>query len=368
MNTLGLFDGISCGRVALDRAGIPVGTYYASEIDEQAIAISRKNYPDIVQLGDVTKWREWDIPWDEIDLIIAGSPCQGFSRNGYGLNFDDPRSRLFFVFVDILEHARKFNPGVKFLLENVIMKKEWRDVISQTLAVQALEINSKLLSAQNRPRQYWTNLDGVELPRDKGVRLLDVLEDVPTEVVKKNGVKFATNVGKGIYRPQMELVHRFGSEVRISQATRRGYIVAEPGDGVNIQFPTSKTKRGRVIKGKSPTLDTGCEVCVYTGDVIRQFTLTELERLQTLPDGYTDVDGITPTARRKAIGNGWTVDVIAHIFKSIPLWVDENGVPAPDRAADDEAGRALTETEAKLGSIYQLLCEAVQLLGEVVSE
>ena len=318
MKVLSLFDGISCGMVALERAGVNVEAYYASEIDQNAIAISEKNYPNIIRLGDVTRWREWNIPWGEIDLIIAGSPCQGFSRNGYCLNFEDPRSKLFFVFVEVLERAKAENPRVKFLLENVIMKSEWRDVISNMLGVQPHEINSKRLSGQNRPRQYWTNIGGVEMPRDKGIRLLDILEDVPVETVEKNGVLFATNIGKGIYTPQMELVHLVDGEVRINQATRQGYIVAEPGDGVNIQFPTSKTKRGRVIKGKSPTLDTGCEVCVYTGEVIRQFTLTELERLQTLPDGYTDVKGITPTARRKAIGNGWTADVIAHLFTYLP--------------------------------------------------
>ena len=318
MKVLSLFDGISCGMVALERAGVNVEAYYASEIDKNAIAISQKNHPGIIRLGDVTRWREWNIPWGEIDLIIAGSPCQGFSRNGYCLNFEDPRSKLFFVFVEILERVRAENPRVKFLLENVIMKKEWRDVISETLGVQPLEINSKLVSGQSRPRQYWTNIEGAELPQDKGIRLLDILETVQLETVTRNGVRFATNIGKGIYTPQMELVHLVDGEVRISQATRLGYIVAEPGDGVNIQFPTSKTKRGRVIKGKSPTLDTGCEICVYTGDVIRQFTLTELERLQTLPDGYTDVEGITPTARRKAIGNGWTADVVAHLFAYLP--------------------------------------------------
>ena len=118
MKVLSLFDGISCGMVALERAGIPVDAYYASEIDKNAIAISQKNYPNIIRLGDVTKWREWDIPWTEIDLLIGGSPCQGFSFAGKQLNFNDPRSKLFFEFVDILNHIRKHKPNVKFLLEN----------------------------------------------------------------------------------------------------------------------------------------------------------------------------------------------------------------------------------------------------------
>jgi DNA (cytosine-5)-methyltransferase 3A len=315
MIVLSLFDGISTGRLALKNAGIEVEAYYSSEIDESAIKISEKNWSDIIRLGDVTKIDIEALP--KIDLVIGGSPCQGFSRNGKCLNFEDPRSKLFFVFSEILEKVKAKNPDVKFLLENVIMKKEWRDVISDVLGVQPIEINSKLMSAQSRPRQYWTNIEGIELPEDKGVRLIDILEDVPLEIIERNGVKFATNTGKGISKRQMDIAHLVGGEVRISQATKDGYIVAEPGDGVNLQFPTSKTKRGRVIKGKSPTLDTGCRVCVYTGEVIREYTLTELERLQTLPDGYTNAEGISESSRRKAIGNGWTTDVITHIFSFI---------------------------------------------------
>lgn len=148
MKVLSLFDGISCGMVALERAGIPVESYYASEIDKNAIAISQKNYPNIIRFGDVTKWREWDIPWAEINLLIGGSPCQGFSFAGKQLNFNDPRSKLFFEFVDILNHIKKHNPNVKFLLENVKMKKEYQDVITEKLSVEPLPINSKCLSAQ----------------------------------------------------------------------------------------------------------------------------------------------------------------------------------------------------------------------------
>lgn len=337
MNVLSLFDGISTGRLALQKAGIKVDTYYASEIDENAIKISEKNWPDIIRLGDVTKLDVDTLP--RIDLIIGGSPCQGFSRNGNCLNFEDPRSKLFFCFAEVLEKIRAKNPGVKFLLENVIMKKEWRDVISNTLGVQPVEINSGLVSAQNRPRQYWTNIEGVESPKDRGVKLLDILEDIPLETTERNGVKFATNTGKGIYEPQMELVRMVDGEVRIRQATKQGYIIAEPGDGVNIQFPTSKTKRGRVIKGKSSTLDTGCEVCVYTGEVIRQFTVTELERLQTLPDGYTKAEGVTETARRKAIGNGWTTEVIAHIFRYLHNTIKTKEAQRAKKQVEQTAGR-----------------------------
>lgn len=176
MIVLSLFDGISCGKVAFERAGIKIDKYYASEIDPYAIKVSKKNHPDIIHLGDVTKWREWDIPWEKIDILIGGSPCQGFSVAGKKLNFDDPRSKLFFEYVDILNHIKKLNPNVKFLLENVKMKKEWQDIISSYLGVEPIEINSALVSAQQRKRLYWTNIEGVSQPEDKGILLKDILE------------------------------------------------------------------------------------------------------------------------------------------------------------------------------------------------
>jgi DNA (cytosine-5)-methyltransferase 3A len=133
MNILSLFDGMSCGRIAAERAGLDVDNYYASELDKYAITVTQANWPNTVQLGDVTKWREWDIDWASIDLLIGGSPCQGFSFAGKQLAFDDPRSKLFFVYVDILNHIRSLNPDVKFLLENVRMKKEFLDVITESL-------------------------------------------------------------------------------------------------------------------------------------------------------------------------------------------------------------------------------------------
>ena len=183
MKVLSLFDGISCGMVALERAGIPVDAYYASEIDKNAIAISQKNYPNIIRLGDVTKWREWDIPWEEIDLLIGGSPCQGFSFAGKGLNFNDPRSKLFFEFVDILNHIKIVNPGVKFLLENVKMKKEHEDVITNLLGVAPQKINSECLSAQKRNRLYWFNWEAQQPTMANDVVINDIL--LPLQAIEK---------------------------------------------------------------------------------------------------------------------------------------------------------------------------------------
>lgn len=251
MNVLSLFDGISCGKVALERAG----------------------------------------------------KC---------LNFKDPRSRLFFEYVDILDHVRTINPDVKFLLENVKMKNEWRDVISEHLGVQPIEINSKRLSGQNRVRTYWTNIAGVEQPEDRGVKLADILEAPVIEyITAADGIMFDPTISE----LSRSLVNRVGDEVRVSQTTKQGYILAEDGDGINLAFPTSKSRRGRVIKQKSSTVDCACNICVFKDGAIRRFTTRELERLQTLPDGYTD--GFPKGVAEKAIGNGWTVDVIAHILRGM---------------------------------------------------
>lgn len=176
MNILSLFDGISCGRVALDRAGISVNKYYASEIDKYAIQISQKNYPDIIRLGDINNWENWDIDWSSIDLILAGSPCQGFSFAGKQLAFDDKRSALFFRFAEILAHVQSINPDVKFLLENVRMKMDYQNVITTVVGVEPILIDSALVSAQRRKRLYWCNWD-VKQPNDSGVSLASVIHE-----------------------------------------------------------------------------------------------------------------------------------------------------------------------------------------------
>lgn len=188
MKVLSLFDGMSCGQIALKQLGIIPERYYASEVDKHAIKQTQLNFPDTIQLGDVTKWKDWGIDWQSIDLILAGSPCQGFSFAGKQLAFDDPRSKLFFVFIDILNHIRSLNPDVLFLLENVNMKKSHMRIISEYCGVFPVNINSNLVSAQNRDRWYWTNIRTKQVglfgevyvdipqPGDKGIFLRDILE------------------------------------------------------------------------------------------------------------------------------------------------------------------------------------------------
>lgn len=189
MKVLSLFDGMSCGQIALRELGVPIERYYASEIDKHAIAQTKLNFPDTIQLGDVQKWREWDIEWSEIDLLLAGSPCQGFSLAGKMLGHDDPRSRLYWVFLDILHHVQKLNPNVKYLLENVRMRPADEARINESLGIRPVVINSSLVSAQNRVRLYWSNirtksegiwselLTDIPQPADRGIYIRDILDD-----------------------------------------------------------------------------------------------------------------------------------------------------------------------------------------------
>ena len=314
MNVLSLFDGISCGMIALERANIKVDNFYSSEIEKSAIEISNKNYPGIIRMGDITKINTEVLKTlPKIDLILAGSPCQGFSRNGNMLNFEHKQSKLFFDFIRILNWIRENNnPNVKFLLENVEMKKDWKDIITSFVKVEPMDINSKLVSGQNRPRVYWTNITNASIPNNKNINLYDIL-DLYNEydLIDHQGIKIDSSFNE----KEKSLINVIDGEVRISQATKQGYIVAKNGDGINLSFPTSKTRRGRVVKKKSNTLDKQCNVCVHYDGILRKLSLTELERLQTLPDGYTV--GVSDIKRKAAIGNGWTVDVITHLLKGL---------------------------------------------------
>ena len=292
MKVLSLFDGISCGRVALERANIQVDAYYASEIDEKAIAITQRNYPDTIQLGSVLDWRDWDLP--AIDLVMGGSPCQGFSVAGKRLNFDDARSRLFFEFLEVV---RTLKPRW-FLLENVVMDEKIQEAISLELGCRPVLIDSALVSAQQRLRLYWTNIPNLSPPQDKGIALSSILETEtdwkPAKIVGRN-INPATNRrSRSSTDPLIQCV-----EVRKQHKATR-----------DKAFCLTTLDKDSVISNMrgGPHQDAYGKL----RDRWRAFTITEYERLQTLPDGYTA--GVSESARKTTIGNGWTVDVIAHIF------------------------------------------------------
>lgn len=311
INVLSLFDGMLCGQIALERVGIQVDNYFASEIDKHSIKVTQHNYPKTTQLGDVTKVSANNLP--KINLLLGGSPCQGFSMAGKMLNFEDERSKLFFEYVRILEEIKKINPNVKFILENVKMKQEWVKIIDDILGVKGMFINSRLVSAQNRPRWYWTNICVLEQPEDKNIYLADILESSVDE-------KYYIKGGR------LSWLSKFGQ-----LKDEQGYVAFNPNKAKYLtvrsepswnctyilQWPRGYNDGGvKALDGKTPSLTTSswpANNLLLKDGLVRKLTPVECERLQTVPDNYTFC--VSDTQRYKMLGNGWTVDVIAHILK-----------------------------------------------------
>jgi len=288
MNVLSLFDGMSCGQIALNQLGFKVDNYFASEIDKDAMKIAKKNFPNIIHIGDVTKIKGSELP--QIDLLIGGSPCQGFSFAGKQLNFNDPRSALFFEFVRLFKET---NPKY-FLLENVRMKTEYQDVITEHLNwIEPIAINSSLVSAQNRNRLYWTNIPSVEQPKDKAIWLKDIFE---------------LNTDEKIYTEPYYKVNN-------KQLSYLGYVGNSPKQATKV-FSTNGKSVCLTALGGGQGGKTGLYEIPNTR-TCRKLTVTECEKLQTVPSGYTE--GVSNTSRYKMLGNGWTVNVIKHIFQNMDI-------------------------------------------------
>jgi len=431
MNVLSLFDGMSCGQIALNRLGIKYKNYYASEIDKYAIQVAQANYPDTIQLGSIEFITKEMFGENKIDLIIGGSPCQGFSLAGKQLNFKDPRSLLFFEFVRLIKELKpKY-----FMLENVKMKKDYENIITEYMEVEPIEINSALVSAQNRKRLYWTNIPNIIQPNDKGILLKDILEEVEsppislnknqqnklekinpttkkanclTEAIGRGGSssEFLTSVKKKTLALREAKAREFNkdslchhaadaTDIKGHESIKRVYAdsgksptlnscsggnrepkvlcgalrgrsfdkdgnktnwkdgehkqVLEVREDGKTNSLTSVTKDNLVVKnesmnskGKAYSLTASYQGAVawnscerkqrtmvpvhetkesdpniYNGVYYRKLTPVECERLQTVPDNYTD--HVSKTQRYKMLGNGWTVDVICHILKNLPL-------------------------------------------------
>lgn len=283
INVLSLFDGMSCGQIALRNAGLEVGKYYASEIDKNAISVTKHNNPNTIHLGDVTKWREWDIDWFGINLLIGGSPCQGFSLAGKRLAFDDPRSALFFTYVDILNHIRAVNPSVKFLLENVRMKTEHMDVISHHLGVDPIFIDSSDVSPCTRPRFYWCNWF-VGQP-------------------EKNSACFSSVIDyTSIENTMSDAWHSWWEKNKDFQIKKSYSKIVHPGQqGITMTARQYASWNGNFI----PTPD----------GKLRKPTKIELAKLVGAPSDY--FSSVSQRQAELMTGNGWTVDVISHIFSHI---------------------------------------------------
>lgn len=288
MNVLSLFDGISCGRLAAERAGLKVDNYYASEVDKYATIISQKNYPSIIRLGDICNWESWDIDWSSINLVMGGFPCQSWSAVGNREGTGDHRGALFLIMLQVLRHVLKHNKQAKFLFENVYSMST-KDKLYLTKKIGAVLgrcstflLDSATVSAQRRKRLYWVNDDPAPTPEDKGIMLKDILEDSPDP---KYTISARALAG-----------HR--------DISRAGNFRFKPHYDLNVKASTlTSGSNGRRVDNY---------IVMSHEDEVRKLTPLEWERLQTLPDGYTE--GVSNTQRYKAIGNGWTVDIIAHIL------------------------------------------------------
>lgn len=281
-NVLSLFDGLSCGQIALNKAGIKYNKYFSSEIEKNSISVTQHNYPDTIQLGDITQLKGENLP--KISLLIGGSPCQSFSTAISSNTGFDGKSKLFFEYIRI---KNEINPKY-FLLENVEMKKEYEKVITNFMGVEPIAINSDRFSAQSRPRLYWTNIDfDRNLPTNNQV-LKDILQD---------------NVDEKYFYPQS---YDFHGHDKVVCATLHinGHDILK-----RVNSPNHKCQTLTAVCGGNQQK----KVLIYNR--VRKLTPLEYERLQCMPDNYTSL--ISDGGRYKSIGNGWTVDVITHILSGI---------------------------------------------------
>lgn len=334
INVLSLFDGISCGRVSLNKSGIKVNNYFSSEIDNYALKISNKNWPqdETSRLGDINLWESWDIDFSKIDLVLAGAPCQAFSLLGYHKGFQDDRGNLFNIFADLLDRIKKENPSVKFLVENTVMKKEYSDFFSQRLGVEYIIINSNRLVPQGRKRLYWSNFIWSPIKYADDCLIDEITEEYFCPDCKEDYVE-CDCIGPN----ELE-------NVLYSKCGLMGFRLPDEDSGYkdilefDFNFKPATTRKGN----PRPVVFTGEEFTCLTSSYykglrsdgrpclavkegvfdemrnkgeVRMLTPVECERLQGLEDNYTE--GVSKTQRYKMIGNCWTVDVIAHLLNCL---------------------------------------------------
>ena len=278
MNVLSLFNGMNTGRQALENVGVKVNKYYSSEIKPYAIELTQHHFPDTIQVGDVTKWKEWDIDWKTIDLVLSGSPCQDLSAAGKRAGINGSKSSLFFVFIDILEHIKKLNPKVLFLQENVgSANKLDIGIMSRALGLYPVRINSKLVTAQMRDRYYWSNIKtkqtmfdivtDIPQPKDLGIMFKDVITSGSVEREKALCMLQSIFSAQSLNKNQKSLIHRM---------------------------------KKRFIDG------------IFEDNKYRTLNKIEMCRLQGFPDNYCDI--LTTAKAGSLLGDGWTLPIIEHIF------------------------------------------------------
>lgn len=322
MNVVSLFNGMNTGRQALENVGIKVNKYYSSEIKPYAIELTQHHFPDTIQVGDVTKWKEWDIDWKSIDLILSGSPCQDLSAAGKRAGINGSRSSLFFVFVEILEHIKTLNPNVLFLQENVgSASKLDVGIMSRALGLYPVRINSKLVTAQLRDRYYWSNIKTKETmfdivtdipqPKDRGIMFKDIVtggrvERVKAKTLLETTEKSFTYKDKLSENAQLFLKNRekFGVNLIYVDVDKHCCIKTDIG---------SQTRNQNSMHHRNET--TGMITLIHENKLVRTVNQIEMERLQGFPDGYTSI--LTTAKAGSLLGDGWTLPIIEHIFNFI---------------------------------------------------
>ena len=359
MNVVSLFNGMNTGRQALENVGIKVNKYYSSEIKPYAIELTQHHFPDTIQVGDVTKWKEWDIDWKSIDLILSGSPCQDLSAAGKRAGINGSKSSLFFVFVEILEHIKTLNPKVLFLQENVgSASKLDVGIMSRALGVYPVRINSKLVTAQLRDRYYWSNIKTKETmfdlvtdipqPKDLGIMFKDIITDGNVERVKalallESESRVCTSQESIKNRASREFInmiyvkrdkanallesdykHQIKDEIKqdiyIKKRLAKGkqtpnlvYVTTDKHFALKMQGSRNNQESQEALIHRNET--TGMLTLIQENDLVRTVNQIEMERLQGFPDGYTSI--LSKAKAGSLLGDGWTLPIIEHIFNFI---------------------------------------------------
>jgi len=341
---LSLFNGMNTGRQALENKGFKIDKYYSSEIKPYAIKLTQYHFPDTIQLGNILNWREWNIDWSSIDAALSGSPCQDLSAAGKRAGINGKKSSLFFVFVEILNHINKERKKVGkkevlFFQENVgSANKIDVGIISRALGVYPIRFNSSLVTAQLRDRYYWTNIKtkqtifdtvvDIPEPKDRKIMLSDILTNGYTDRDKSlcllegyDSKKPKFEIQKFMKRYEMGMLQIIFKNkktyLRVKEATKIGFVDIENGKCVDLSYPKSKTRRGRLMDDKSNCLLRTKEYYVFEKDSIRLFNKIELCRLQGFPDNYCDI--LTFGQSASLLGDGWTLPIIEHFFSFIEL-------------------------------------------------
>jgi DNA (cytosine-5)-methyltransferase 3A len=313
MNVVSLFNGMNTGRQALENVGIKVDKYYSSEIKPYAIELTQYHFPDTIQVGDVTKWKEWDIDWQSIDLILSGSPCQDLSAAGKRAGINGSRSSLFFTFVEILEHIKSLNPKVLFLQENVgSASKLDVGIMSRALGIYPCRINSSLVTAQMRDRYYWSNIKTIE-------SMFDLVTDIPQPIDRKIMFKdiitsgYVERLKTGCLMESISRVQHTQNGIKSREKFGVPQIYVDKDKHTCLNTGSGKGGSQKYLYHRNET--TGILTLIRENEIVRTVNKIEICRLQGFPDNYCDI--LTTAKAGSLLGDGWTLPIIEHIFKFI---------------------------------------------------